>query len=144
LASWERELNRAISDGKEGMPIRIENYVDLEEPAKNFTYITECKLAEGIQVDDDPPIFCTCKKTCITREDSLEAKEGEMIEEEKEVCCVETHQAKHAYKNKLLIHTAMNKRFPIFECNKNCQCGPECGNRVVQNGRKVRVILIHD
>ena len=28
----------------------------------------------------------------------------------------------------------INKQKPIFECNKSCNCLPECGNRLVQNG----------
>ncbi|CAL1267317.1 unnamed protein product [Larinioides sclopetarius] len=27
----------------------------------------------------------------------------------------------------------------IFECNSRCKCGPQCGNRVVQNGLQVRL-----
>ncbi|KAJ3284916.1 hypothetical protein HK104_009712 [Borealophlyctis nickersoniae] len=26
---------------------------------------------------------------------------------------------------------------PIYECNSRCSCGPNCGNRVVQKGRKI-------
>ncbi|EME50278.1 SET-domain-containing histone methyltransferase-like protein [Dothistroma septosporum NZE10] len=29
------------------------------------------------------------------------------------------------------------ERFPIYECNDNCRCGPICKSRVVQKGRKV-------
>ena len=32
---------------------------------------------------------------------------------------------------------------PIYECNKLCKCGPDCPNRVVQKGRKVKVRTTH-
>ena len=31
--------------------------------------------------------------------------------------------------------------FPIMECNDLCSCPPTCSNRVVQRGRKIKVIL---
>ena len=30
---------------------------------------------------------------------------------------------------------------PIYECNKRCKCGPNCSNRVVQKGRKVKLCI---
>ena len=30
---------------------------------------------------------------------------------------------------------------PIYECNKRCKCGPNCANRVVQKGRKVKLCI---
>ena len=32
-------------------------------------------------------------------------------------------------------------RHPIYECNKNCNCGPVCKSRVVQKGRKVPLTI---
>jgi [histone H3]-lysine9 N-trimethyltransferase SUV39H len=33
------------------------------------------------------------------------------------------------------------ERYPIYECNVNCKCGPVCKSRVVQNGRKVPLTI---
>ena len=30
---------------------------------------------------------------------------------------------------------------PIYECNRRCACGPDCINRVVQNGRKHKLAI---
>ncbi|KAF2084443.1 SET domain-containing protein [Saccharata proteae CBS 121410] len=38
-----------------------------------------------------------------------------------------------------LVPQYLASRFPIYECNENCPCGPMCKTRVVQHGRKVRL-----
>ncbi|KAI5370234.1 Putative SET domain-containing protein [Septoria linicola] len=35
------------------------------------------------------------------------------------------------------------ERYPIFECNINCRCGPRCKSRLVQNGRKVPLVIFN-
>ena len=35
----------------------------------------------------------------------------------------------------------LNERYPIYECNLNCNCGPICKSRVVQKGRKVPLTI---
>jgi histone-lysine N-methyltransferase SUV39H len=37
----------------------------------------------------------------------------------------------------LLISTYLEQRWPIYECNDKCQCGPKCKSRLVQRGRTV-------
>ncbi|EME88884.1 uncharacterized protein MYCFIDRAFT_149458 [Pseudocercospora fijiensis CIRAD86] len=32
-------------------------------------------------------------------------------------------------------------RHPIYECNRNCKCGPKCKTRLVQKGRKVPLVV---
>ncbi|KAK5675088.1 hypothetical protein LTS10_012162 [Elasticomyces elasticus] len=34
-----------------------------------------------------------------------------------------------------------DSRYPIYECNLNCNCGPVCKSRVVQKGRKVPLVI---
>ncbi|KAK1821177.1 hypothetical protein LTR12_004401 [Friedmanniomyces endolithicus] len=35
----------------------------------------------------------------------------------------------------------LEQRYPIYECNLNCDCGPVCKSRVVQKGRKVPLVI---
>jgi len=37
----------------------------------------------------------------------------------------------------LLVAHYLEQRWPIYECNENCACGPGCKSRVVQRGRTV-------
>lgn len=36
-----------------------------------------------------------------------------------------------------LVPFYLDKRSPIYECNANCDCGPDCRTRLVQKGRQV-------
>ncbi|KAF4307235.1 set domain-containing protein [Botryosphaeria dothidea] len=38
-----------------------------------------------------------------------------------------------------LVSFYLDRRYPIYECNENCMCGPGCKTRVVQKGRQVRL-----
>ncbi|KAK0659987.1 Histone-lysine N-methyltransferase [Lasiodiplodia hormozganensis] len=38
-----------------------------------------------------------------------------------------------------LVPFYLDRRYPIYECNENCNCGPGCKTRVVQKGRQVRL-----
>lgn len=40
-----------------------------------------------------------------------------------------------------LQHFYREQRYPIYECNQNCNCGPVCKSRVVQKGRKVPLTI---
>ncbi|KAK5693963.1 hypothetical protein LTR97_009581 [Elasticomyces elasticus] len=35
----------------------------------------------------------------------------------------------------------LDSRYPIYECNLNCNCGPVCKSRVVQKGRRVPLVI---
>jgi histone-lysine N-methyltransferase SUV39H len=37
----------------------------------------------------------------------------------------------------LLVKAYLGQRWPIYECNDNCACGPICKSRIVQKGRTV-------
>ncbi|OJD37595.1 set domain-containing protein [Diplodia corticola] len=38
-----------------------------------------------------------------------------------------------------LVPFYLDRRYPIYECNENCKCGPGCKTRIVQKGRQVRL-----
>ncbi|EKG19360.1 hypothetical protein MPH_03223 [Macrophomina phaseolina MS6] len=44
-----------------------------------------------------------------------------------------------AEKSGCLVPFYLHRRYPIYECNENCNCGPGCKTRVVQKGRQVRL-----
>lgn len=120
LKEWEKHLNQVSSDPA---PIVVENNVDLEGPPENFIYINDYKAGPGIEIPNDPVIGCECT-------DCYSEKKG---------CCAAQFGVDFAYfkYKRLRIHAGR----PIYECNKKCKCGPECPNRVVQQGRKHKVCV---
>ena len=58
---------------------------------------------------------------------------------EKSSCCGCRAGSDFAYYSKKGVR--LPPGMPIFECNSKCNCGPECSNRVVQNGRKHPVCI---
>ena len=120
LKNWEIEINRINGDTA---PIIVENDVDLEGPPDNFTYISDYKVGQGITIPDDPLVGCEC-------DDCLDNKKG---------CCAANAGAAFAYyKHK---RVRLPPGYPIYECNRRCDCGINCPNRVVQFGRKFRVSI---
>lgn len=120
LKDWEKHLNRVSTDSA---PISVENDVDLEGPPENFVYINDYKPGPGIVIPDDPVIGCECTN-CF---------------KEKSSCCAAQFGVDFAYfkYKRVRVHAGR----PIYECNKKCLCGPECPNRVVQQGRKHKVCV---
>ena len=41
----------------------------------------------------------------------------------------------------ILVQFYRDERYPIYECNVNCRCGPICKSRVVQKGREVPLTI---
>lgn len=115
MDEWEKYINSVDSSST----LIVENLVDFESPPTNFTYIKDRIPGEGVLIPDDPPIGCECKDGCSFKEKN---------------CCGKMSSSEFAYTSKKRLRLDRNK--PIFECNKMCTCGPDCLNRVVQNGRK--------
>ncbi|XP_037925202.1 histone-lysine N-methyltransferase Su(var)3-9 [Hermetia illucens] len=115
MAEWMEAINRIETKAN----LRVENEVDYESPPKNFTYTMFNIPGAGVVIPNDPPIGCECIDGCNYRSQ----------------CCGKMSGSHFAYvsKGKVL---RLTKGTPIFECNKRCKCGPDCLNRVVQNGRK--------
>lgn len=83
-----------------------------------FTYIKECVLSPDIKVLSNTTMGCSCEEGC-----SIKSK-----------CCSSFFQYPFAY-NKIR-KLRLGPGNPIYECNDYCKCGPDCNNRIVQNGRK--------
>jgi histone-lysine N-methyltransferase SUV39H len=51
------------------------------------------------------------------------------------------YKAKGENSPQTLVQFYREERYPIYECNVNCKCGPVCKSRVVQKGRKVPLTI---
>lgn len=123
LKTWQVELNNIIK-GYDPAPLFVENNVDLEGPPTDFIYINERKEGPGVVIPKDPLIGCDC-------EDCYENRKG---------CCVVACGSVLAY-YKSNGRLRVSRGTPIYECNIRCKCGPDCLNRVAQNGRKVKICI---
>ncbi|KAK3738798.1 hypothetical protein RRG08_035678 [Elysia crispata] len=123
LKAWELKLNK-LSISHDPAPIFVENKVDLEGPPENFIFINERQAGAGVTIDNDPLIGCDCLD----------------CHAERKSCCAVTSGCEPPYykTNKRL---RLDRGIPIYECNSRCKCGPDCLNRVVQNGRKVKICI---
>lgn len=113
LQRWEAHLNETRNHPGR---IFVLNEVDLEGPPKNFTYINNYKVGQGI-VLDEMAVGCECKNC---------------LEEPVSGCCPGASLHRMAYNNQGQVRLKAGQ--PIYECNSRCSCGPDCPNRVVQKG----------
>lgn len=115
LAKWQNEINSVDKSRN----LRVENNIDFERRPTKFTYTNDVIPGVGVTIPNDPPIGCECTDNGMCNKKSL--------------CCSKTFGSQFAYNKKHSICVPLGT--PIFECNKRCKCGPNCMNRVVQNGR---------
>ncbi|XP_078520830.1 histone-lysine N-methyltransferase SUV39H1 isoform X2 [Lissotriton helveticus] len=113
LRQWEHHLN--VKRNHNGI-IKVENEVDLEGPPKDFIYINEYKVGDGINLTE-VAVGCECKDCYVKAVDG---------------CCPGASQNRFAYNDQGQVKIRAGK--PIYECNKRCLCGMDCPNRVVQKG----------
>lgn len=113
---WQIYINKCDKSSN----LRVENNVDFEVPPDDFAYTNDVFQGEGVYIPNEPPIGCECT--------------GEGGCNKKSQCCGVSADSKFAYNKNRSI--CVPQGTPIFECNKTCKCGPECMNRVVQQGRK--------
>lgn len=114
LELWQNDINKYDKSSQ----ITVENNVDFEKAPSTFKYINDCVAGDGVNIPDDPLIGCDCKNGC-----SLKSN-----------CCGKQLGSEYAYTSVRSIRLPQGNA--VFECNKLCKCGPECTNRVVQQGRK--------
>jgi len=121
LRVFEMEMNCLSTDKA---CITVENEVDLEEAPTNFMYLNDYLPGEGVTIPEDPPVGCDCQPECSARSGN---------------CCGKQSGGTFAYgpDKRLIVPVGT----PIYECNKRCKCGPDCLNRVVQNGRTVNLCV---
>lgn len=114
LSEFENHINSMDKSSK----LTVENLVDFEGPPARFEYINDVIAGDGVNIPDDPPVGCECDADCSTRTQ----------------CCGKNSGSSFAYNKQRRIRVPPGT--PVFECNKRCKCGPECMNRVVQQGRQ--------
>ncbi|XP_028439667.1 histone-lysine N-methyltransferase SUV39H1 isoform X1 [Perca flavescens] len=113
LQRWEAHLNQTRNHPGR---IFVLNEVDFEGPPKNFTYINNYKVGQGI-VLDEMAVGCECKNC---------------LEEPINGCCPGASLHRMAYNDKGQVRIRPGQ--PIYECNSRCSCSLDCPNRVVQKG----------
>ena len=149
-----------------GPPVTLVNDLDHETPSLELKYISEYVLGEGVERVDREFMFgcdqckpnmggnrgCEYTQKCGCLE-YAQPDESAMNEEQK----AQWQEEKYSYEPQVgdypkkfpyfstgprtgcLVDHYLNHRHMIYECNDNCSCGPNCKNRNVQHGRKVRL-----
>ncbi|KAJ8984727.1 hypothetical protein NQ317_004991 [Molorchus minor] len=120
LAEFEEMIKEKAN---EEAVITVENNVDLESLQENFIYVNDYVATDGIVIPDTPTSGCDCEEC------------GPKLKS----CC--GRQPYNGFTYKIRNRVNMHPGTPIYECNKLCKCGPNCRNRVVQNGRKVPLCI---
>ncbi|XP_023675079.1 histone-lysine N-methyltransferase SUV39H1 [Paramormyrops kingsleyae] len=113
LQRWEAHLNKMRNHKGR---IFVLNEVDLEGPPKNFTYINNYKVGDGIMLNE-VTLGCECAD-CL----------GNPVKG----CCAGASLHRFAYNDRGQVK--LRAGLPIYECNSRCCCGMDCPNRVVQKG----------
>uniref|UniRef100_A0A146LEB6 Histone-lysine N-methyltransferase n=2 Tax=Lygus hesperus TaxID=30085 RepID=A0A146LEB6_LYGHE len=119
LKAWEGDMNSISTDPAK---LQVYNGVDLDGVPTNFHYINNYVTDCDVEIPDNNPLACSCEGHCL-----------------KKTCCWNTQWSEAPYTKDGILRFA--KGCPIFECNKNCKCGPNCGNRILQKGRTVPVAI---
>lgn len=131
LLNWQHELNKQ-RDGTDEFII-VENLFDRVPPPPDFTYISSNHYSVGVPDPSSPEVsssLCGCEcyslgKKCGTRSATF--------------CCPSMACAAFAYTRAGKVRVPPGT--PIYECNSKCSCPPDCGNKVVQHGRKVPLCI---
>ncbi|XP_062397337.1 histone-lysine N-methyltransferase SUV39H1-A isoform X1 [Sardina pilchardus] len=110
---WETQINKRRSHNGR---IYVQNEVDMEGPPRDFTYIEDYKMGDGVVITPTP-LGCECTD-CFSHPVAG--------------CCPGLAQHRMAYTDRGVVR--VRPGIPIYECNSNCRCGPDCLNRVVQRG----------
>lgn len=108
--------------------LRVVNDVSCDPFPYNFTLVNSNLVPEGLEMKADG---CQCTECCCCSEN----------------CSHNKKKQKLAYRidKKIQKQTVnmKNEKLIIHECNKNCKCGPDCRNRVVQMGSDAKLELCY-
>ncbi|KAF5352882.1 hypothetical protein D9757_012102 [Collybiopsis confluens] len=113
--------------------IKVQNDVDDDEstPPWEFYYTNDMWLGEGVS----PPsrvelVGCDCEGKCTKKTCKCWKRQEE-------------HTQPYGIDGFMYDSNGLLKMpgHPVFECNSLCNCGEECRNRVVGEGRKCKVII---
>ncbi|KAF2401350.1 SET domain-containing protein [Trichodelitschia bisporula] len=141
-------------------PVRLVNTKDLSTPPLKFEFINQYIYREGVHQPDPGTVegcvscrenmgaACGCEYTklceCLEYAEVNVSKltEGERVKLDKI-----TRQGgstlglpkrfPYSREQGILVTAYLDSRYPIYECNERCICGPICKTRMVQHGRQV-------
>ena len=135
LVEWQFQINKQRRGLEE--IIFLENDIDQAPIPKNFTYITSNIYRNGVpdpSCSENNGSLCGC--TCYYMGKKCGPRAGH--------CCPQMAGAEFPYTVAGKVKVPPGS--PIFECNVNCCCPPDCANRVVQHGRLVPLAIFrtHD
>ncbi|XP_068159995.1 histone-lysine N-methyltransferase Su(var)3-9-like [Drosophila tropicalis] len=124
------QFEKIISNADRPSPgIKVENNVDLERIDANYVYSRKNIWGSGVPEPRASLLACKCSnitngKLCcpLSR------------------CCARLANELFAY-NKATKRLRLTPGNPIIECNSLCSCDSTCPNRVVQNGRRLELVL---
>ncbi|KAL8831050.1 MAG: hypothetical protein Q9191_001096 [Dirinaria sp. TL-2023a] len=122
-----------------GPKVKVVNDIDDSSPPVNFRFVNDNVLAAGVQKADEQFMTgCNCHPEN-GRNIGCEYLYCECVEESEPNAQGQRHFAYSAAKRSFgcLRDVHLRTRDHIYECNKMCNCGDNCKNRVVQWGRKV-------
>ncbi|KAK5738698.1 hypothetical protein LTR17_005830 [Elasticomyces elasticus] len=150
---------------------RWENKVDKTAPSLDFTWISEFVFGDGVyrpdadahEGCDEPcqnigceyPRLCTCLESAAVDESRIQLNDTErykqfLKEREDDGYLVNSEGLPKRFpyqkSSSPKIPSTLQKfylesRYPIYECNLNCNCGSVCKSRVVQKGRRVPLVI---
>lgn len=104
--------------------ILVENQIDGDFVLNSFVYVSSLVYGSDVELPTLAP-GCSC----------LDCSTSEYCE------CKEANEKKQFVYDHNGLYKDINVRNGIVECNARCKCSKDCINRIIQNGRKVEVIL---
>ncbi|KAK5168258.1 uncharacterized protein LTR77_006827 [Saxophila tyrrhenica] len=113
-----------------------------------------CKSNMGSHIGCEWPRECKCLEYAAVNEDLLRREDPQLFQEYQQAKQngdyiditnlpkrFPYHVSKVEGKPQTLVPFYREERYPIYECNVNCRCGPVCKSRVVQKGRRVPLTI---
>lgn len=110
-----------LTSGAESIPVSLVNDVDEEKGPAYFTYIPILKYSQSFNLAQ-PSFSCNCRNACQPGDTSCS--------------CIRQNGGDFPYTNNGIL---VSRKPLIHECGRACPCIPNCKNRVLQTGLKVRL-----
>ncbi|KAL4905980.1 hypothetical protein BDW74DRAFT_184934 [Aspergillus multicolor] len=111
----------------------------LAETTSTFEIVNEYKLREGV-ASINPEFVAGCSCDTICKPDKCQCL---AIEEDSDERIIAYKRAPDDARFMVLAPEFMQRTSMIFECNQHCGCTKQCWNRVIQQGRTVRLEIFH-
>lgn len=140
-----------------GEPVSFSNDHDTTTPPLNFEFIqtyvlredvyrahpdtltgcTKCRPDMGQNIGCEYTQWCDCLEYASPNEKKLSEAQLEQLQIDQDTTGL---PKRFPYqKDGRLVSKYLQDRFPIYECNSACKCGPKCRTRLVQKGRTVKL-----